>query len=284
MPKLESKKGIMDAIKVQFEKRIGVPWQNASFQLRLATFVLVGGGVCVSFLPINSLLARVLPDTKKDAPGVEKPNDSIAITIVGDINQGAAVGGADHDVFGASWTDYNHETKCNGQIIELKRDSNIAMVDYDGRIPLGSSIVDFSFIPTGQDAINIGYGRRTLYEFMFGDGDKQKISLKYDTNNDGMLEFVPLYGSRSYSTTSNGSYLKNEFNRLTEVGIRITETMIGTNQIKLRVDIGDDFFESTTLPVLNTSQYNRVYMALSDYSIDGENQTAAEFVGLRMCD
>lgn len=197
-------------------------------------------------------------------------------------NHQAAVGGADHPVFGGEWTDYNHEIVCDGNIVMLKSDSTTAMLDYDEKIPLGSDI-HLSMIPLGGESVNIGYGRRTLYEFMFGDGDRDSISLKYDVDGDGLLEKVSLRKIQSDLPFADKNFLDNPLVYSQEVSIIVREELISRSQIRFRITIDGAMFESDVLPLVNSETYNRVYIALVDFGGEGMNKTAAEFPELRIC-
>lgn len=194
-----------------------------------------------------------------------------------------SVGGADHSVLGGDWSEKNHEALCDYNVVQLKRNAKDAIIDYNEQISLGQSTVEFIIVPIGKYAHNIGYGRRTLYEFMFGDGDKQKVSLKYDADQDGNMEFVPLFGELPYSEAAQGVFVK-EIAESSEIKVRVEEVMVEDTKIQLLLVINEKYsFTSAVLPLINSSQYKRVYISLVDYSEGGDNQTGAEFPELRVC-
>jgi hypothetical protein len=208
---------------------------------------------------------------------------SVPAQLAGVSSSSPAIGGTDHNVLGGTWSENNHEIICDHDIVQLKRDALDAIIDYDEQIPLGQSAIEFTIIPTGKNAHNVGYGRHTLYEFMFGDGDKSKISLKYDLNQDGTMEFIPLRGELAYSEAAQGIFIE-EISNLTEIKVRVEERIVSNSKIQLLLVINEKYtFTSDALLLVNAPVYKRVYISLVDYSGDGKNETAAQFPGLRIC-
>lgn len=195
----------------------------------------------------------------------------------------ASTGGADHNVIGGTWSEINHEVICDDNVLQLKRGSKDAIVNYNEQLALGNTTVEFSIIPLGVSGNNVGFGRHTLYEIMFGDGDKKKISLKYDTDSDGDMEFVKINGDLPYSEETKGVFLPDEV-LVKEINVRITEQLINKTSFQVIVHINDKYtFASEIMPIVNSAQYKRVYLTLVDYTNDSQNETAVEFPNLRVC-
>lgn len=199
------------------------------------------------------------------------------IEELGDVLGGT--GGADYTVLGDDFVIADDHFSCDSGVWELEEGEQSTTMFYSSSTALGLT-TQFGFVPTGQYAANVAYGRPDLYEIVFGDNGFDHISVKHI--GAGLFDVHQL--NSATDGVGNREYLQEGLSTTTMNTVRISEQFASETTLYLLIDVNNVSYITAPLTVLKREKYTSSYLGLLAGGEAADNHTGMSAPELRICE